>query len=159
MGLLGICDFGASLRLSFTLGIELLFLQYRKGPAEVARASVSESSWTFPQGRAPGRPRTCWSPRWPSKGFGVPTDDLKEVTGSREVWLSLMRLLSLWLDSTLCGRRRKARRRWRCWANTTRSKNMSGFKQEVFFNYQTVYHFNPKVLLMSSEHFTYYWSR
>ncbi|KAK3547052.1 hypothetical protein QTP86_009569 [Hemibagrus guttatus] len=89
------------------LGVEPLLLHIERGqlrwlghlfrmppgslPGEVFRAC--------PTGKRPrGRPRTCWRDyvsqlTW--ERLGVPPEELEEVSGEREVWASLLRLLPL----------------------------------------------------------------
>ncbi|TWW62296.1 hypothetical protein D4764_04G0009430 [Takifugu flavidus] len=59
-------------------------------PGEVFRACPSGR-------RPPGRPRTRWRDyvsRLAWERLGIPPDELEEVAGEREVWASLLRLLS-----------------------------------------------------------------
>ncbi|KAK3547092.1 hypothetical protein QTP86_011400 [Hemibagrus guttatus] len=89
------------------LGVELLLLHIKRGqlrwlghlfrmppgrlPGEVFRAC--------PTGKRPrGRPRTRWRDyvsRLAWERLGVPPEELEEVSGEREVWASLLRLLLL----------------------------------------------------------------
>ncbi|TWW77475.1 hypothetical protein D4764_12G0008650 [Takifugu flavidus] len=83
------------------LGVESLLLrversqmrwlghQVRMPPGEVFRACPSGR-------RPPGRPRTRWRDyvsRLVWERLGIPSDELEEVAGEREVWASLLRLL------------------------------------------------------------------
>ncbi|KAI3371791.1 hypothetical protein L3Q82_024345, partial [Scortum barcoo] len=80
-------------RCSFTL---------REESAEVAWASVSDAPWTppCPTGRRPGEdPGHAGETMSLSAGLGTPRGppggELEEVSGVREVWASLLRLLPL----------------------------------------------------------------
>ena len=85
---------------------------HQEEPAEVARSSVSDTSWMLPQegflayptGRRPqGRPRTHRSDtlEWRAvtqlawECLGTLPEELEEVSGEREVWVSLLRQLPL----------------------------------------------------------------
>ena len=69
----------------------------------MAWTSVLDASWTPPWGGGPGtrrrprgRPRTRWRDyvsRLAWERLGVPPEELEEVSGVREVWASLLRLL------------------------------------------------------------------
>uniref|UniRef100_A0A673CRG3 Reverse transcriptase domain-containing protein n=1 Tax=Sphaeramia orbicularis TaxID=375764 RepID=A0A673CRG3_9TELE len=67
----------------------LLWMPPGRHPGEVFQ--------TCPAGRRPlGRPRTCWRDyisRLAWERLGVPPEELEEVSGEREVWASLLRLL------------------------------------------------------------------
>ncbi|KAK3510372.1 hypothetical protein QTP70_005671 [Hemibagrus guttatus] len=67
----------------------LFRMPLRRLPGEVFRAC--------PTGKRPrGRPRTCWRDyvsRLAWERLGVPPEELEEVSGEREVWASLLRLL------------------------------------------------------------------
>jgi len=74
-------------------------------PGEVFRAR--------PTGRRPrGRPRTRWKDyvsRLAWGRLGVPTEELEEVAGDRDVWVSLLKLLAIpgeavdnrWMDGKI----------------------------------------------------------
>ncbi|KAI3356523.1 hypothetical protein L3Q82_017730 [Scortum barcoo] len=81
---------------------------HREESAEVAWASISDAPWAprlprevfqaCPTGRRRprGRPRTRWRDyvsRLAWERLGIPPEELEEVSGVREVWASLLRLL------------------------------------------------------------------
>ena len=61
-----------------------------------------------PTGRRPrGRPRTCWRDdfsRLALECLGVPPEELEEVAGDRDVWVSLLKLLPPRPDPQRIGR-------------------------------------------------------
>ena len=63
---------------------------------------------THPTGRRPrGRPRTRWRDyvsRLAWESLGVPPEELEEVAGDRDVWVSLLKLLSPRPDPRTSGR-------------------------------------------------------
>ncbi|KAI3357885.1 hypothetical protein L3Q82_016265 [Scortum barcoo] len=74
--------------------------------AEVAWASVSDAPWSASLGRCsrhvppggglgedPGHAGETMSLGWPGNASRVPPEELEEVSGVREVWASLLRLL------------------------------------------------------------------
>ncbi|KAI3377001.1 hypothetical protein L3Q82_000226 [Scortum barcoo] len=85
---------------------EPLLLQHREESAEVAWASVSDAPWDASLGRCsrhvppggdlgedPGHAGETMSLGWPGNASGSPWKSWKEVSGVREVWASLLRLL------------------------------------------------------------------
>ncbi|KAK3570072.1 hypothetical protein QTP86_010236 [Hemibagrus guttatus] len=87
------------------LGVELLFLHIERGqlrwlghlfrmPPGRLRGEVFRAC---PTGKRPrGRPRTCWRDyvsRLAWERLRVPPEELEKVSGEREVWASLLRLL------------------------------------------------------------------
>ncbi|KAK3518331.1 hypothetical protein QTP86_003614 [Hemibagrus guttatus] len=87
------------------LGVEPLLLHIERGQLRwlgylfrvpPGRLPV-EVFWAFPTGKRPwGRPRTRWRDyvyRLAWERLRIPPEDLEEVSGEREVWASLLRLL------------------------------------------------------------------
>ncbi|KAK5601698.1 hypothetical protein CRENBAI_021922 [Crenichthys baileyi] len=69
----------------------------REGLFEVARGSIPHASWTPSAGGGPGdgpgHAGGTMSLGWPGNALGSPLEELEEVSGERDVWVSLLSLL------------------------------------------------------------------